>query len=41
MTNAFLSVAELAERKKLSTRDAALVIAVDRVAQACADRGWV
>ncbi|MFP4302746.1 MAG: Glu/Leu/Phe/Val family dehydrogenase [Spirochaetaceae bacterium] len=41
MTHAFLSVAELAERKRLSTRDAALVIAVDRVAQACSDRGWV
>lgn len=41
MTQAFLAVADLAERKRLSTRDAALVIAVDRVAQASADRGWV
>lgn len=41
MTEAFLSVADLAERKKLSLRDAAMAIAVDRVARASHDRGWV
>ena len=41
MTSAFLDVAEFAEKKKLSMRDAAYVIGVDRVARACRDRGWV
>jgi glutamate dehydrogenase (NAD(P)+) len=41
MTNAYLSVSELARNKKLYMRDAAYVIAINRVAQACKDRGWV
>jgi glutamate dehydrogenase len=41
MTAAFLAVSELATRKKLFMRDAAFVIAVSRVAQACRDRGWI
>ena len=41
MTNAFHSVAELAKSKKLYTRDAAYVIAINRVASACHQRGWV
>jgi len=41
MTSAFRAVRELAERRKLYMRDAAYVIAVGRVAQACRDRGWV
>jgi glutamate dehydrogenase len=41
MTRAYRDVSELAKRKKLSMRDAASVIAVSRVAQACQDRGWV
>jgi len=41
MTGAFLSVSELAKKRKLFMRDAAYVIAVSRVAQACRDRGWV
>ncbi|NMC71044.1 MAG: Glu/Leu/Phe/Val dehydrogenase [Myxococcales bacterium] len=41
MTSAFLAVSDLARRKKLFQRDAAYVIAVNRVAQACKDRGWV
>ncbi len=41
MTRAHHDVSDLAKRKKLSMRDAALVIAVNRVAQACQDRGWV
>ncbi len=40
MTSAFLSVSELARRKKLYMRDAAYVISVSRVAQACKERGW-
>ncbi len=41
MTSAFKAVSELARKRKLSMRDAAYVIAVNRVAQACKDRGWV
>ena len=41
MTSAFHAVADVARKKKLYMRDAAYVIAVNRVAQACKDRGWV
>jgi glutamate dehydrogenase (NAD(P)+) len=41
MTSAFLAVSELARARRLPMRDAAYVIAVSRVAQACHDRGWV
>jgi len=41
MTSAFQAVSALAEKRKLYMRDAAYVIAVGRVAQACRDRGWV
>jgi glutamate dehydrogenase len=41
MTSAFHAVSELARKRKLFTRDAAYVIAINRVAQACRDRGWV
>jgi glutamate dehydrogenase len=41
MTDAFAAVSDLARSRKLSMRDAAYVIAVNRVAMACRDRGWV
>jgi glutamate dehydrogenase len=41
MTSAFHAVHELAARNKLCMRDAAYIIAISRVAQACRDRGWV
>lgn len=41
MTSAFTSVSALARKQKLYMRDAAYVIAVDRVAQAVKQRGWV
>ncbi|MFH1942642.1 MAG: glutamate dehydrogenase, partial [bacterium] len=41
MTNAFLAVNEVSKKKKLYMRDAAYVISIDRVAQACKNRGWV
>jgi glutamate dehydrogenase len=41
MTSAFLAVSDLARRQKLFMRDAAYVIAINRVAKACRDRGWV
>ncbi len=41
MTSAFSAVSELAKKKKIYMRDAAYVIAVDRVAQAVKARSWV
>ena len=41
MTSAFHAVYELAKKNNLYMRDAAYVIAISRVAQACRDRGWV
>lgn len=41
MTSAFKSVSELAAKRKLYMRDAAYVVAVNRVVQACKDRGWI
>jgi glutamate dehydrogenase (NAD(P)+) len=41
MTAAFVAVSELARKRKLFTRTAAYVIAVDRVTRACRDRGWI
>jgi glutamate dehydrogenase (NAD(P)+) len=41
MTTAFASVHERAEREQVSLRDAAYLIAVERVAHACRERGWV
>jgi glutamate dehydrogenase (NAD(P)+) len=40
MTSAFIAVSELAGKRSLPMRDAAYVIAIDRVARACRDRGW-
>ncbi len=41
MTAAFNAVSDLAKKKKMYMRDAAYVIAISRVAQACRERGWV
>lgn len=41
MTAAYLDVSDVARKKNLYMRDAAQVIAVSRVAQACRERGWV
>jgi len=41
MTDAFYKVWELSNRKKISLSDAAYMIAISRVAEACKLRGWV
>ena len=41
MTSAFWDVTNLSDKKKLFMRDAAYVIAIDRVSSACKLRGWV
>ncbi len=41
MSAAFISVYDTAIKNKLYMRDAAYVISISRVAQACKDRGWI
>lgn len=41
MTSAYMAVSELARKRGVYMRDAAYLIAVDRVARACRDRGWI
>lgn len=41
MTDAYYDVSNFATANNISMRDAAYAIAVDRVARACHDRGWV
>jgi glutamate dehydrogenase len=41
MTSAFKAVCELSKKNKIYMRDAAYVIAINRVVQGCKDRGWV
>jgi glutamate dehydrogenase len=41
MTSAFIAVSELAKNRELHMRDAAYMISVSRVAQACKNRGWL
>ncbi len=41
MTAAYQSISKLARQKKIYMRDAAYVVAINRVAAACRDRGWV
>lgn len=40
MTSAFIAVGDVARRQKIGMRDAAYVIAINRVAQAVQARGW-
>ncbi len=40
MTSAFFGVSELAKKNKLCMRDAAYIISVNRIAEACKRRGW-
>ncbi len=40
MTSAYLDVSDLARKRRLPMRDAAYMIAINRVAQASKDRGW-
>jgi glutamate dehydrogenase (NAD(P)+) len=41
MTDAFQSVVRVARREDVSMRDAAYLIAVERVTEACRQRGWI
>jgi glutamate dehydrogenase (NAD(P)+) len=41
MTHAYHAVSGLARKQRLIMRDAAYVLAINRVATACRDRGWV
>ena len=41
ITSAYIRVSDFSKTHALGMRDATYLIAVDRVAQACSDRGWV
>ena len=41
MTAAYHSISELSSKQKMYMRDAAYVVAINKVASACRDRGWV
>jgi glutamate dehydrogenase len=41
MTSAYIEVSNFSKKQRLNMRDAAHVIAVERVARACQERGWV
>jgi glutamate dehydrogenase (NAD(P)+) len=41
LTSAYLEISRFAAAKKISMRDAAMVLAVDRVAGLCRERGWL
>lgn len=41
MTSAFIGVSELARKRKLYMRDAAYMISISRVVDACKARGWI
>jgi glutamate dehydrogenase (NAD(P)+) len=40
LTSAYINVSEISHSHKMSLREAAYIIAVDRVARACQERGW-
>jgi glutamate dehydrogenase (NAD(P)+) len=41
MTSAFINVSDFARKQQTTLREAAYLIAVDRVSQACSKRGWI
>ncbi|MGD8440007.1 MAG: Glu/Leu/Phe/Val dehydrogenase [Holophagae bacterium] len=41
LTSAYREISSFAESKNLSMRDAAMVLAIDRVASQCRERGWL
>jgi glutamate dehydrogenase (NAD(P)+) len=41
MTNAFAAVYDVSNQQHVPMRDAAYILAINRVARACRDRGWV
>ena len=41
LTSAFMEISQFATAKKIPMRDAALVLAIDRVARLCRERGWL
>jgi glutamate dehydrogenase (NAD(P)+) len=41
LTSAFVDVSTFARKNNIPMRDAAYMVAIDRVARACQDRGWI
>ena len=41
MTTIYIDISNIAQSRKMSFRDAAYLVAIDRVARACQERGWI
>ena len=41
MTSVYIDISNIAQSRKMALRDAAYLVAIDRVARACQERGWV
>jgi glutamate dehydrogenase (NAD(P)+) len=41
MTSAYIDVSKFAHENQLQLREAAYLLAVERVARACHERGWI
>ncbi len=41
LTSVYIDLSDLAQRRKISLREAAHLVAIDRTARACQERGWV
>jgi len=41
MTSVYIDISNIAQSRKMSFRDAAYLVAIDRVARACQERGWI
>jgi glutamate dehydrogenase (NAD(P)+) len=41
LTSAYIDVSKISRSRKMTLREAAYIIAVERVARACQERGWV
>jgi len=41
LTTIYIDISNIAQKRKLALREAAYLVAVDRVARACQERGWI
>ena len=41
LTSIYIDISNIARSRKMSLRDAVYLVAVDRVARACQERGWI
>jgi glutamate dehydrogenase (NAD(P)+) len=41
MTTIYIDISNIAQSRKMALREAAYLVAIDRVARACQERGWI